>query len=189
MKKWRRMQKGRFYSRQMNLVCKTPCFTHGPIIPCVKSQHLLTALAKMAFPYANRPVLHTASKSRKQNPVFYTRQMNPVCKTPCFTHGPDQNSVPVCKNPTFTHGKLAPCVKRPILLTGWYNWNAVLSTKMPVFVDKKSCGGVRVFWHVKLSSGMSRFPSLLPSWVELSLFGNRWLIQILVFLGLIVNNW
>ena len=73
-------------------------------------------------PYANRPILLTASKSRKQNPVFYSRQMNPVCETPCFTHGPDQNSVPVCKNPTFTHGKLAPCVKRPILLTGWYNW-------------------------------------------------------------------
>ena len=106
----------------MNLVCKTPCFTHGPIIPCVKSQHLLTTLAKMAFPYANRPFLHTANESRMQNPVFYSRQMNLVCKTPCFTHGPDQNSVPVCKNPTFTHGKLAPCVKRPILLTGWYNW-------------------------------------------------------------------
>ena len=106
----------------MNLVCEIRCFTHGPIIPCVKSQHLLTALAKMASPYANRPILLTASKSRKQNPVFYTRQVNLVCKTPCFTHGPDQNSVPVCKNPTFTHGKLAPCVKRPILLTGWYNW-------------------------------------------------------------------
>ena len=35
----------------------------------------------------------------------------------CFTHGPDQNSVPVCKNPTFTHDKLAPCARRPILLT------------------------------------------------------------------------
>ena len=94
------MQKGRFYSRQMNLVSKTPCFTHGPIIPCVKSQHLLTALAKMAFPYANRPVLHTASKSRKQNPVFYTRPDNPVCK-----------------NPTFTHGPIIPCVKSQHLLT------------------------------------------------------------------------
>ena len=111
------MQIGLFYSRQVNLVSKTPCFTHGPdqnsvpvcknptfthgpIIPCVKSQHLLTTLAKMAFPYAKRPVVHTASKSRKQNPVFYTRPDNPVCK-----------------NPTFTHGKLAPCVKRPILLT------------------------------------------------------------------------
>ena len=42
---------------------------------------------------------------------------NPVCKIPCFTHGPGQIGVSVCKNPTFTHGKLAPCVKRPILLT------------------------------------------------------------------------
>ena len=128
------MQIGLFYTRQVNLVSKTPCFTHGPIIPCVKSQHLLTPLAKMASPYANRPVLHTANESRMQNPNiysrpwpkwrsrmqkgrFYSRQVNLVSKTPCFTHGPDQNSVPVCKYPTFTHGKLAPCVKRPILLT------------------------------------------------------------------------
>ena len=89
---------------------------------------------KMKSPYVKWPVLHTANESRVRNTVFYSRVEIPVCITPCFTHGPDQNSVPVCekadfthgpdqigvlvcKNPTFTHGKLAPCVKRPILHT------------------------------------------------------------------------
>ena len=147
------MQIGLFYSRQVNLVSKTPCFTHGPdqnsvpvcknptfthgpIIPCVKSQHLLTTLAKMAFPYAKRPVVHTASKSRKQNPVFYTRPDNPVCK-----------------NPTFTHGKLAPCVKRPILLTARQSrmQNPVFYTrpdnpvcKIPTFTHGPGQNGVPV---------------------------------------------
>ena len=39
------------------------------------------------IPYVKWPVLHTANESRMQNPVFCTRQMNPVCETPCFTHG------------------------------------------------------------------------------------------------------
>ena len=134
MKKWRRMQKGRFYTRQMNPVCKTPCFTHGPIIPCVKSQHLLTTLAKMESPYANRPVLYTANESCMQNPVFYarhrqrwsprmqiglfyTRQMNLVCKTPCFTHGP---IIPCVKSQHLltTLAKMAsPYANRPVLHT------------------------------------------------------------------------
>ena len=104
-------------------------------------------------PYANRPILLTASKSRKQNPVFYSRQMNPVCETPCFTHGPDQNSVPVCKNPTFTHGKLAPCVKRPILLTAskscmqnpvFYSRTDNPVCKIPTFTHDPGQNGVPV---------------------------------------------
>ena len=68
---------------------------------------------------------------RMQKGRFYSRQVNLVSKTPCFTHGPDQNSVPVCKNPTFTHGKLAPCVKRPLLLTASESrvWNPVFYTR------------------------------------------------------------
>ena len=68
-------------------------------------------------PYANRPVLHTANESRMQIGLFYTRQMNPVCETPCFTQGPEQIGVPVCKNPTFTHGPTIPCAKPRVLLT------------------------------------------------------------------------
>ena len=48
-------------------------------------------------PYAKRPILLTANESRVQNPVFYTRTDNPVCKIPTFTHDPGQNGVPVCK--------------------------------------------------------------------------------------------
>ena len=39
-----------------------------------------------------------------------------------FTHDPAKIGAPVCKTPTFTHGKLAPCVKRPILLTGSFRF-------------------------------------------------------------------
>ena len=148
---WLRVWKGRFYSRQVNLVCEIPCFTHDPgknevaihstscepfhraspsatEVP-LEPYSTLNRMTKSHFPheimksaYVKWPVLLTANESRVWKGHFYTRQVNLVCKTPCFTHGPDQNSVPVCKNPTFTHDKLAPCVKRPILLTGWYNW-------------------------------------------------------------------
>ena len=91
------MQIGLFYTRQMNLVCKTPCFTHGPdqnSVPVCKNPTFTHG--KLA-PCVKRPILLTASKSRKQNPVFYTRPDNPVCKIPTFTHDPGQNGVPVCK--------------------------------------------------------------------------------------------
>ena len=43
--------------------------------------------------------------------------MNPVCKTPCFTHGTGKNEVPVCEKAGFTHGKWNSYVKRPVLHT------------------------------------------------------------------------
>ena len=127
------------------------CFTHGPTIPYAKSRVLHTTLEKMELRFIPPLASHSTERRHRpqkclwshirrsmewQNPtflmkkwsprmwngLFYSRQVNPVCKTPCFTHCPDQIGVPVCKNPTFTHSKLAPCVKRPILLTGWYNW-------------------------------------------------------------------
>ena len=71
----------------MNPVCEMAGFTHGKCIPYVKPRVLHTAPANMKSPYVKWPVLHTANESRMQNPVFYTRQMNLVCKTLCFTHG------------------------------------------------------------------------------------------------------
>ena len=59
----------------------------------------------MMFPCVKRPISHTASESRVQNAVFYTRQVNLVCKMPCFTYDLGENDDPVCKNPCFTYGK------------------------------------------------------------------------------------
>ena len=111
---------------------KTPCFTHDPgkngvaihstscepfhraspsatEVP-LEPYSTLNRMTKSHFPheimksaYVKWPVLHTASKSRMQNPVFYSR--------------PSQIGVPVCKNPTFTHGPAIPYVKTPLLLT------------------------------------------------------------------------
>ena len=56
-------------------------------------------------------VLHTASESRVQIPLFYIRQMNPVCKMPCFTYDLGGNDVPVTNQGYFADGCMA----------GWYS--------------------------------------------------------------------
>ena len=63
------------------------------------------ARVQTVFPCVKSPVLHTASESRVQIPLFYIRQMNPVCKMPCFTYDLGENDVPVCKKAGFTHGR------------------------------------------------------------------------------------
>ena len=105
---WLRVQKGRFYSRQVNLVCEIPCFTHDPgknevaihstscepfhraspsatEVP-LEPYSTLNGMTKSHFPheimksaYVKWPVLHTASKSRMQNPVFYSRPSQNWC--------------------------------------------------------------------------------------------------------------
>ena len=84
----------------------SPSATEVPLEP----YSTLNGMTKSHFP-------HEIMKSAYVKCLFYTRQVNPVCKIRCFTHDPAKIGVPVCKNPTFTHGKLAPCVKRPLLLT------------------------------------------------------------------------
>ena len=84
------MQIGLFYSRQVNLVSKTPCFTHGP------DQNSVPVCEKADFTHG---------------------KWNLVCETPCSTHGPDQIGVRVCEKATFTHGPTIPCAKPRVLLT------------------------------------------------------------------------
>ena len=70
-------------------VCEMTCFTHGKWIPCAK-----------------RPLLHTASKSRMQNPVFYTRHWQKWSPRVWKDHFYSRQTGSVCKKADFTHGKI-----------------------------------------------------------------------------------
>ena len=130
----------------MNLVCKTPCFTHDPgkngvaihstscepfhraspsatEVP-LEPYSTLNGMTKSHFPhekmkssYVKWPVLHTARQSRMQNPVFYSRPSQNWCSRVQNPHFYSRQTGSVCEKADFTHGPTIPCAKPRVLLT------------------------------------------------------------------------